>query len=188
MARRFFAFAVGILTVLGHAVADAQTSSLGDGEVYMQINLWAENGRPIPTTNYHKGERIPIGSKVKILASNASQITFSYNGQTLILQKLKHTLVGMDTVKSRTFGTTDPLASKAFSELPEAQQNAVKTGQVIAGMPKAAVLMAYGYPPEHKTPSTGSDLWLYWLDKFRTQSVMFVNDSASVLTGFAETL
>lgn len=184
MVKQFLTLVVGIMTVFGHTVVDAQTSTLGNGETYTQINLWVETAKPIPTTNYHKGERIPIGSKVSILASNAKQLTFSYNGQMLTLQKTKHTQVGMDAVKSRTFGTSDPLASKAFLELPEAQQNAVKAGQVISGMPKAAVLMAYGYPPEHRTPTAEANPWFYWFDKFRTQSVAFVNGNVSALTGF----
>jgi len=44
---------------------------------------------------------------------------------------------------------------------------AIKTGSLCVGMSKAAVVVAYGYPPEHVTPSLDNDVWTYWMDRFR---------------------
>lgn len=170
--------------LLTTTVRSAEVQAGSSGEVYTLVNLWVEQQKPIPTTNYHKGEIIPLGSKVTAVSADDKTISFVFKGQTLTIQKTKHTHAGMDAVKARTFGASDPLTSDAFKALPEAQRNAVKSGQVIAGMTKAAVLMAYGYPPEHKTPSTEGNCWLYWRDKFRTQSVTFTEGKVSATTGF----
>ena len=38
-------------------------------------------------------------------------------------------------------------------------------------MSKDAVLMAYGYPPDHKTPKLEDDTWSYWLGRSGAQRV-----------------
>lgn len=174
--------AVAALLVTTALSAEAQPVS--SGELYTLVNLWVEKRKPIPTTNYHKGELIPLGSKVTLISADDKAISFVCKGETLTIWKTKHTQVGMGVVKSRTFGASNPLTSDAFKTLSEAQRDAVKNGRVVAGMTKAAVLMAYGYPPEHKTPSTERNCWYYWFDKFRTQSVTFVEGKVSATTGF----
>ena len=51
-------------------------------------------------------------------------------------------------------------AMKGFSKK---ERNAVKRGFLVGGMSKEAVLMAYGYPPEHRTPSLDSNDWTFGL-------------------------
>lgn len=170
--------------VLASVSAQAQAAA-ESGDVYTQVNLWVEQPKPIPSTNYHKGELIPVGSKVSVGAAGGDTISFTYKGQgQSITWMRKHTLVSLEQVKARTFGPANPLESKVFTDLPKEQQDAVKAGRVIVGMPKAAVLMAYGYPPEHKTPSREGNLWLYWRDRFKTQSVSFTDDKVSSTVGF----
>ena len=43
-------------------------------------------------------------------------------------------------------------------------------------MSKEAVLMSYGYPPSHMTPSTEGDVWKYWDHKFRAKLIYFRNN------------
>lgn len=165
-------------------VATVSTYAQNTGACYTLVNLWVEHPKPIQTTNYHKGELIPVGSKVTILVSTPGKIEFTYNGQTLTLSRTKYTRVDMNTVQARTFGSSNPLTGKPFTDLPKTQQDAVKAGQVILGMPKPAVLMAYGYPPEHKTPTTEANYWMYWESKFLTQGVTFTDGKVSELKGF----
>ncbi len=69
------------------------------------------------------------------------------------------------------------VAQKPFAELTaglsEKEIDAVKAGKLVVGMSKAAVIMARGYPPEHRTPSTEVNNWLYWENRFRKKAVNF---------------
>ncbi|MBU4011616.1 MAG: hypothetical protein KJ882_12720, partial [Proteobacteria bacterium] len=54
--------------------------------------------------------------------------------------------------------------------------NNIKKGIVAIGMSKKAVIMAYGYPPTHKTPHLTSDVWQYWYARVNKVNVYFKND------------
>ena len=50
---------------------------------------------------------------------------------------------------------------------------AIKEGVLVEGMSKRAVLMSYGYPAEHRTPSLRSKEWIYWMNKRRSKRICF---------------
>lgn len=43
------------------------------------------------------------------------------------------------------------------------------------GMRKEAVLMAYGYPPDHRTPSLDGDTWVYFKGLYVPFTLQFEN-------------
>ncbi len=53
--------------------------------------------------------------------------------------------------------------------------NAIKGGYLRGGMTKDEVILAWGYPPEHKTPSLDSNRWLYWENRWVSTEVCFQN-------------
>lgn len=57
----------------------------------------------------------------------------------------------------------------------KAERKNIKNGTIAVGMSKDAVVMAYGYPPSHKTPTLDSNMWTYWRDRFRRVFVYFEN-------------
>jgi len=67
--------------------------------------------------------------------------------------------------------------TKTFEELTtgmtETEIEAIKKGIVLNGMSKEAVLVCYGYPPEHRTRSLESNIWVYWKNKFTSFDVCF---------------
>ena len=67
----------------------------------------------------------------------------------------------------------------AFQKFTAGEKENIKAGVIKEGMSKAAVLMAYGYPPGTKTPSLKSDFWIYMENRFITRSVKFKDDKAS---------
>ena len=78
------------------------------------------------------------------------------------------------------FSPDDPMgANGVFRTLTPDEQKHVAAGEVAAGMSKQAVLMAYGYPPSHKTPSLKKDKWVYWLTRYKTQTVEFKDDKVA---------
>jgi len=187
MTKRLFIVAA-CAAIFGVAV-HAEEAALTPGEFYTQVNLWVEYPKPMPTTNYHVGEIVPIGSKVKMSAvaprAAARDIVFVYNGREFTIRmEPKHTKVGIDALKARTFGATNPLESETFKALAEEEQTAVKAGRVVVGMTKPAVLMAYGYPPEHETPTTEGNFWKFWYNRFTTRTVTFTDGKVSATAGF----
>jgi hypothetical protein len=68
-------------------------------------------------------------------------------------------------------------STRDFEELTEGmtetEVNAIKSGEIVEGMSKRAVLCCYGPPPEHVTPSLDWPVWVYWMNKFKRKKVCF---------------
>lgn len=69
----------------------------------------------------------------------------------------------------------------------QAELQAIKEGKLVVGMSKAAVIMAYGYPPEHRTPSLESNTWIYWIDRFRNKAILFDENNRTCKPAVAST-
>jgi len=54
--------------------------------------------------------------------------------------------------------------------------DAIRNGILKVGMSKAAVVVAYGIPPENRTQSLDSDTWMYWMNRFRSKTIYFDPD------------
>jgi hypothetical protein len=67
--------------------------------------------------------------------------------------------------------------TKTFEELTagmsDREINAIKSGTVVDGMSKEAVLVAYGRPPEHRTPNLERRVWYYWRNKLQSFMICF---------------
>ncbi|MBU1183380.1 MAG: hypothetical protein KKF00_14705, partial [Proteobacteria bacterium] len=63
-----------------------------------------------------------------------------------------------------------------YYQATEADRENIKKGIITLGMSKKAVLMAYGYPPTHKTPLLTSDIWHYWYARLHKVNVYFKDD------------
>ena len=66
---------------------------------------------------------------------------------------------------------------KTFSELTagmnEYEIEAIQQGKVKINMSKDAILVSYGYPPEHRTPELEKKMWLFWINRFQTKAIHF---------------
>ena len=51
---------------------------------------------------------------------------------------------------------------------------------MIVGMPKNAVLISYGYPPEHATPSLDTNVWRYWVNKMKSKNICFDSEDKAI--------
>ena len=52
-------------------------------------------------------------------------------------------------------------------------RKAIKTGTLIEGRSKRAVLIGRGYAPSHATPSLDLDRWFFWDNRFVKHAVRF---------------
>jgi hypothetical protein len=163
---------------------------------YTTANIWYERPGQIESTNYHRGAIIPVGTKVKIteVFDGTSGDFTTLNPQMLelfirfdddrgksykIIFRPRHASKGMTVWDffRQYFSENDPMREGGpFSSLTPDEQKDVKLGEIAIGMSKEAVMMAYGYPPGHKTPSLKSDKWVYWENRFKTKAVYFSDD------------
>jgi hypothetical protein len=175
-------------------------------QFYTAVNIWYEKG-PIESTNYHRGTIIPLGAKVKITGIDDGTPP---NGNPLQPQLVPEPFIQFNTeegqsykivfkrshAKSGTtiwdifrqyFSETDPKGEGgAFRSLTPEEQKNVLDGKIGIGMSRAAVLMAYGYPPaSRKTPSLESDTWVY-REARRTRTVEFTDGRVTDDSGPAE--
>ncbi|MCK5850438.1 MAG: hypothetical protein KAH23_05940 [Kiritimatiellae bacterium] len=170
---------LGLIFVCCMAATIVTARSPKGGTYYTKINIWYQTPVSIPTTNYHKGGRIPAGSKVKILSVSHGRITFldDATGVMTLVYARRHTRVDFKKMFDRYFSKKDVRAKGGvFHTLTKQEQSNVDKGTISVGMSKDAVLMAYGYPPGHRTPSLRNDTWTYWVDRRQRTVVNFDAD------------
>ena len=173
----FYACLLISSTVLADNSGTKTKNSL-DGKIYFtSVNIWYENPEKIPSTNYHKGTKLPIGTKVKIISVGKRKIQFIPVDTTAtftIVQQRRFSKIELKELFDRYFSRKDILGQEGyFHDLTEKEKECVKKGCITPGMSKVAVIMAYGYPPSHKTPLLSSDVWHYWQSRFQNVLVHF---------------
>lgn len=151
-----------------------QSIDLPKGQtLYTQFSLFYEVDTHI-TTNYRKGFLVPVNTKVKLVTVTKKTIVVTLpSDQNLTIQNVEgFSGENIKGIFARTF-SKNPVDLSQFT--PETQK-AIKEGQVKPGMSKAAVIVALGYPPKHKTPTLELNQWRYWQNRFGTFVVHFEND------------
>lgn len=146
-----------------------------EGKIYYTaVNIWYEDPAKIPSTNYHKGQILPVNTQVTIGTIRKSRITFSDGNNVKYAIEIvsKHTPIPLERVFKNYF------SEKQFdlNSLNGEERKNVEVGIISEGMSKAAVIVAYGYPPAHMTPSLDRNPWKYWKDRFRNFYVFFNKD------------
>jgi len=153
------------------------TAATADEAKFTAYNLWYEHPQKVYSTGYEKGTMIPAGSAVSQVKVSGKAVSFVADGSgtrfTVIFMRKHHPGLNIDQFADRL------LTSKNFADLTKGMSakevEAIKKGEVQAGMSKAAVLAAVGYPPEIRTANTDLDTWIYWRDRFRTYTVTFAD-------------
>ncbi|MDA0989643.1 MAG: hypothetical protein O3A51_02685 [Verrucomicrobia bacterium] len=167
---KFISLVAAWFMIGSYAMAQKDTASLITAH-----NMWFENANRMYAINYKKGRLIPAGTAVSNVRVTKKTVTFDiaeWNMTFVVNFQAKfQPNVSIDDLRARLFTTKTKKALLAGFSRDELA--AIEAGQVRKGMSKAAVLVAYGYPPEHRTPSTNLNDWIYWLDRYRTRTVQF---------------
>lgn len=164
------------LIVLGCLCLTAAKLAPQGKTYYTKVNIWYETPGRILSTNYHKGGRIPAGTEVKILNYGHGKITFfdAGTGVMTLWHARRHSRITLDELFNRHFSEENVRAAGGkFEKMTGEEQKNIEAGVVANGMSKDAVVMAYGYPPSHRTPSVKVDRWIYWIGKHTTKIVNF---------------
>lgn len=160
-----------IASLLGMLIFSSGTYSAEPvvGNTYFtKHNLKYEKGRHI-TTNYWRGDFLPVNSQVQVKSIKGNRMVLGYNGQDITIENVeKYTKKSVQEVADRMLSISQVNTGGPFA-------NDIKFGEVRLGMTKDQVIMTRGYPPEHKTMSTEMDTWVYWSSRFVQISYVFEN-------------
>jgi hypothetical protein len=97
-----------------------------------------------------------------------SGIEYDYNWHK------KATPGGLNENVLKYFGTECP--SEEIKTLSEVDQAGIKKGRASEGMTRRGIIIAMGYPPEHVTPNLEMDQWMYWMNRFNRNAIVFGED------------
>ncbi|MEM9861396.1 MAG: hypothetical protein AAF938_07260, partial [Myxococcota bacterium] len=124
------------------------------------------------------GQRIAICTPVNITSIRGREARFEDARTGVRYRYIMHrsARTTIDQHVARYFGTGCP----DLNQLTPEDLSGVQTGQVYQGMTKQGVVLALGYPPEHRTPTLHQDVWRYWQTRMGTFEVYFSN---GVVTG-----
>ena len=169
-----------LLVVLTLTVSPLYADDLSGKTYYTRTNIWYEHPDKILSTNYHRGTILPIGTKVSIhnIKNRKIQFTPDGSGQLFTLtNSAKTSTITTEELFNKYF-STEPvgIGTGDYYQVTEADRENIKSGVIAPGMSKKAVLMAYGYPPTHKTPLLTSDIWYYWYARLHQVVVYFKDD------------
>ncbi len=153
------------------------SASVTKGQIlYTQFALYYEDKEHL-TTNYRKGILVPVNTEVTFVKSSSKSIVVKLpSGENLVVANVEaFSGENIEGIFKRTFSTEKVDLSKFTAE----EQKAIALGEPKAGMSKAAVIVATGYPPRHRTPSLENSDWRYWRNRFATFVVHFDGDVVS---------
>ena len=141
-----------------------------EGQTYFtKHNFMFEKKRHL-TTNYWRGELVPINSQVEVVSIDKKTMVLKYEGRKItVLNVVKHTRKNIEEIADRMLSTTPVNTSGSYAK-------SMKFGEIRLGMTKDQVIKTRGYPPTHKTISTESDVWIYWSSRFVQRSLVFENN------------
>jgi len=147
-------------------------------EFYTAYNVWYEHANRIYSINYKKGALIPAGTRVvgvNLVGGGKPRVDFTWEAQggrySIHFQPKFHPGITLNQFASRYLTPAD--LAGLTEGLDEQEKLCVSRGVVTAGISKKAVLVAYGYPPEHVTPSLDNDRWYYWVNRFMKKELAF---------------
>lgn len=152
----------------------------GSSALYTAYNLWFGSSRSgttkkMSSVNHHVGTIIPAGSQVSNVSTLFKTIRFQLadGGRRFSIQFIPkfHPGVSIKEFTNRLFAS-QPLEER-IKKFSDEEKLMIRRGAVGNGMSKEAVLVSWGYPPEHRTLSTKADTWLYWRNRFMKQAVDF---------------
>jgi hypothetical protein len=145
-----------------------------NGKLYLSQNLWYQHPQKIYSVGYKSGTILPVGTEVTDIKVNRKAIFFKIANspqQYRIIYQQKFSLLPAMQYADRLF--TDKTLTEQLKAFTPAEKQFIKTGTLTKGLSKAAVLVGYGYPPPHRTPSIQSNLWRYWINRWQTQQLAF---------------
>ena len=146
---------LGVLGCGGSAPSLVQQGA----QMYTLTNLRANQGNVIYSINrWIEPTVLPVCTQVEMIGARGREIRFTANG--VVYRYIVHDSSELPLAEhlQRYFGTECP----GPAGLPGLDQAGVQAAQPAVGMTKRGVIMALGYPPDHRTPTLETPMWTYW--------------------------
>lgn len=124
------------------------------------------------TSNYRRGEVIPVNTKVRLveITSKTIKVELINSATPLLIKNIqKHTGDDIFQAFDKLFAAKKVNLSKFTGK----ERKHIKAGTVAKGMRKKAVIVAIGYPPITETPNLEADAWMYWSSRYNKFRVNF---------------
>jgi len=190
--RKIFNMALFFLPVLfsgcARTVIVQEALQLPEGaKVYTNYNIWYDDPDDISSLNYQSGKFMPFGTEVEIVEADGRSFTFreKSNGQKFrISYDESWMMIPIEDYLKRFLTTKD--REQLSAGIKPAVLDKVSKGLVDEGMTRKEVLLAYGYPVVHRTPSLKDDTWIYWIKPLVTTRVVFKGDIVIAILKFDE--
>jgi hypothetical protein len=178
-------FVIGLMTFAAFSGSSiAADKGAGNKTYFTAYNLWYETGKEkaMWTINYKTGNIIPAGTEITDLKVDKSEIIFTTVGDqkkyAVNFNPKFHPGKSTEDYSKMMFSDKD--FSRLTQGMSQSEIDGIKEGVIKVGMSKNAVIVAYGYPPEHKTPDTTSNVWLYWMNRFVSKAINFDADGKTI--------
>ncbi len=152
----------------------------GGGPVYLLTNLHPDRRNLVYSVNYTAAPQshvLPLCTPVRIDRVAPREVRFTDLSTNRRYRYLLHrsTRLPVEQHVQRYFGGACPDTSALSPE----DQAGIQQGQIYQGMTKQGVILAVGFPPEHRTSSLDHDVWRYWRNKINSFEVYFTNGVVS---------
>lgn len=151
-------------------------------EIYTRYNLWYDDPKEVSCLNIQSGSFIPIGSVVEPIATDSfpERIHFrdKKSGKVFAIRfEEAYRLCTMRDFIAQTFTSKNPLDSiPAKSDRDKKIRARILRGEVVPGMTRNDVELAYGPPPAIRTPDKRNESWIYWRTPTQQIRVVFRDD------------
>ena len=164
-------------SVLAFHAAAADKPSTEGKKYFTRVNIWYAHPLEINTVNFHQESMLPVGTAVTITKYRGKVIEFTAGDRKYrIVNGVKYSDLSLDEQFKRYFSESDPMAEGGeVSKFTKLEQDHIKAGSLAVGMSKEAAVIAYGYPPSHRT-DIASNKWLYWINRINRVNVTFVDN------------
>lgn len=175
----------GLLLLSASCAMDSRLVAAQSTVRYTRINMWYESPAKIFNLNYHRGAMISAGTRVKIVRVRRDHVVFNMENSdekyvVYFLRAYAARDAGLLEFFESYFSESDPTGpGTSYDGFSAMEKDQIAKGEIAIGMSKGAVIMAYGYPPGHITPSLDRDAWKYWISRMKNLYINFKNNRVS---------
>ena len=129
-----------------------------------------------PRVRVEWGVRVEWDDSYDEIESKTIEFKIASSGETITIGFVSrwHPEKTINDYKEKMF--TNKNFDEMTKDMKDIEKKAIEEGVLVEGMSREAVIMSYGYPPEHATSSLKNDTWMYWMNKFKRKKVCFEDD------------
>lgn len=148
---------------------------------YTAYNMWYETPLRMWAINYKRGQLLPAGTKVRNITvhhqTNQPHQYISFqrasDGKQFRVYFRRKFHPGKTVEDYRRLMFSGKTFSQQTSTLSALEVDAIQRGVLVPGMSKQAAILAYGIPPQHKTPDLDNPVWRYWTSRMVSKNICF---------------